>query len=55
MKEISHLFFDLGGVCLTNAWDHISREADFEFFHNNFMPFFARLKIVLKVFGSGFS
>ncbi len=26
MTKITHLFFDLGGVCLTNAWDHISRE-----------------------------
>jgi len=32
MKEITHIFFDLGGVCLTNAWDHISRENAAEHF-----------------------
>lgn len=26
MTKITHLFFDLGGVCLTNGWDHVSRE-----------------------------
>ena len=26
MAKITHLFFDVGGVCLTNGWDHISRE-----------------------------
>lgn len=25
MAKITHLFFDLGGVCLTNGWDHHSR------------------------------
>ena len=26
MTKITHLFFDIGGVCLTNGWDHVSRE-----------------------------
>lgn len=26
MKEISTIFFDIGGVCLSNGWDEISRE-----------------------------
>jgi putative hydrolase of the HAD superfamily len=26
VKEISTIFFDIGGVCLTNGWDEISRE-----------------------------
>ncbi len=26
MTQITTLFFDVGGVCLTNGWDHISRE-----------------------------
>lgn len=26
MRRISAIFFDIGGVCLTNGWDHISRE-----------------------------
>lgn len=36
MAEITHLFFDLGGVCLTNAWDHISREAAAKHFDYDF-------------------
>ncbi len=36
MKEITHIFFDLGGVCLTNAWDHTSRENAAEHFGYNF-------------------
>ena len=27
MSNISTLFFDVGGVLLTNGWDHVSREA----------------------------
>jgi putative hydrolase of the HAD superfamily len=26
MKGITTIFFDVGGVCLTNGWDHISRQ-----------------------------
>ncbi len=26
MTKITYLFFDIGGVCLSNGWDHISRE-----------------------------
>ncbi len=26
MKEITHIFFDVGGVVLTNGWDHMNRE-----------------------------
>ena len=36
MKEITHIYFDLGGVCLTNAWDHISREKAAKHFGYNF-------------------
>jgi len=32
MAKITHLFFDLGGVCLTNGWDHHSREKAAEYF-----------------------
>lgn len=26
MAEITHIFFDVGGVVLTNGWDHMNRE-----------------------------
>ena len=26
MKKITTIFFDVGGVCLTNGWDHVSRQ-----------------------------
>ncbi len=32
MLEITHIFFDIGGVVLTNGWDHINREKAAEFF-----------------------
>ena len=36
MAKITHVFFDLGGVCLTNAWDHLSREAAAKHFAYDF-------------------
>jgi len=36
MTKITNLFFVLGGVCLTNAWDHISREAAAKHFGYDF-------------------
>ncbi|MBA3695101.1 MAG: HAD-IA family hydrolase [Acidobacteria bacterium] len=53
MKEISHLFFDLGGVCLTNAWDHISREAAAELFRYDFQASEERHKIIVEKFEIG--
>ena len=32
MTKITHLFFDIGGVILTNGWDHISRERSANYF-----------------------
>ena len=32
MTKITHLFFDIGGVVLTNGWDHISRERSANYF-----------------------
>lgn len=32
MTKITHLFFDIGGVILTNGWDHISRERSTNYF-----------------------
>ena len=33
MSKISVLFFDVGGVCLTNGWDEESRTRAAEYFH----------------------
>lgn len=41
MPTIHTLFWDVGGVLLTNAWDHTERAAAFEHFHldeKNFQP-----------------
>ena len=53
MKEITHLFFDLGGICLTNAWDHISREAAAELFRYDFQASEERHKIIVEKFEIG--
>ena len=53
MKEITHIFFDLGGVCLTNAWDHISREAAAELFRYDFQASEERHKIIVGKFEIG--
>ncbi|MBA4123383.1 MAG: HAD-IA family hydrolase [Acidobacteria bacterium] len=53
MKEITHLFFDLGGICLTNAWDHISREAAAELFRYDFQASEERHKIIVGKFEIG--
>jgi len=47
------LFFDLGGVCLTNAWDHISREGAAEHFRYDFQESEERHKIVVEKFEIG--
>lgn len=36
MTEISHIFFDVGGVVLTNGWDHMNREEAAQAFGYNF-------------------
>lgn len=33
MSQITTLFWDIGGVILTNGWDHVSREEAAETFH----------------------
>ena len=47
------MFFDLGGVCLTNAWDHISREGAAEHFRYDFQESEERHKIVVEKFEIG--
>lgn len=36
MTKITHLFFDIGGVCLSNGWDHVSREKSANLFGYDF-------------------
>ncbi len=53
MTEITHLFFDLGGVCLTNAWDHVSRAAAAAHFNYNFTESEERHKHIVGKFEIG--
>jgi len=53
MKEITHIFFDLGGVCLTNAWDHISRENAAQHFGYDFEESEIHHKAVVEKFEIG--
>ena len=36
MTKITHLFFDIGGVCLSNGWDRVSREKSANLFGYDF-------------------
>jgi len=53
MTNVTHVFFDLGGVCLTNAWDHISREAAAKHFGYDFKESEERHKQVVEKFETG--
>lgn len=53
MTKITNLFFDLGGVCLTNAWDHISREAAAKHFDYDLSESEERHKLVVGEFETG--
>ncbi|MBA3334229.1 MAG: HAD-IA family hydrolase [Acidobacteria bacterium] len=53
MAKITHLFFDLGGVCLTNAWDHISRELAAKQFRYDFESSEIRHKTLFEDFETG--
>ena len=53
MTKITNLFFDLGGVCLTNAWDHISREAAAKHFGYDFSESEKRHEVVVEKFEIG--
>ncbi len=51
MSGVSTIFFDVGGVCLTNGWDHISREKstvrfslDYEEMENRHKPVFKKFE-----------
>ncbi len=53
MKPIRTLFWDVGGVLLTNAWDHEERDHAIEKFHLQRADFEARHKEVMAAFEEG--
>src|SRR5438045_9122589 len=53
MSEIRALFWDIGGVLLTNAWDHNERDLAIEKFHLDKDDFEARAKQLLVPFEEG--
>ena len=53
MTEISALFWDNGGVILTNGWDRNSRRAAVEKFHLDWSDFEDRHELMLNAFETG--
>src|ERR1700683_1080478 len=53
MTEISALFWDNGGVILTNGWDRASRRAAVEKFHLDWADFEDRHELMLNAFETG--
>jgi putative hydrolase of the HAD superfamily len=53
MAGISSLFWDNGGVILTNGWDRSSRRAAVEKFHLDWADFEDRHELMLSAFESG--
>ena len=53
MTEISALFWDNGGVILTNGWDRTSRRAAVEKFHLEWSDFEDRHELMLNAFETG--
>lgn len=53
MSEIKALFWDVGGVLLTNAWDRTQREAALEHFHLDREEFADRHELVVSSFERG--
>ena len=53
MPEIHAIFWDVGGVLLTNAWDHTERAAALEQFHLDEEDFRARHEMVVSSFERG--
>lgn len=51
--EISTIFFDVGGVCLTNGWDHISREKSTHEFSLDYEEIEKKHTRVIKQFEKG--
>ena len=53
MPEIKALFWDVGGVLLSNAWDHTQREAALQRFHVDQREFSERHELVVSSFERG--
>ena len=53
MSEIRAIFWDVGGVLLTNAWDHTQRLAALEHFHLDVEEFQSRHEMVVSSFERG--
>jgi putative hydrolase of the HAD superfamily len=53
MKTITTLLIDIGGVCLSNGWDHISREKASIQFSLDYKEFEKRHKTVFKKLEKG--
>jgi putative hydrolase of the HAD superfamily len=53
MIKISTIFFDVGGVCLSNGWDNIARKKAAKHFFLNYEEMEKRHKSVFKKFEKG--
>ena len=53
MANVKHLFFDIGGVMLTNGWDHDSRKAAATHFGLDWEEFRDRHDMVARDFDEG--
>jgi putative hydrolase of the HAD superfamily len=53
MANVKHLFFDIGGVMLTNGWDHASRKAAATHFGLDWEEFRDRHDMVARDFDEG--
>jgi putative hydrolase of the HAD superfamily len=53
LSAIRAIFWDVGGVLLTNAWDHTERANALEHFHLDTKEFQARHEIVVSSFEQG--
>ena len=53
MSEIRAIFWDVGGVLLTNAWDHTQRMDALEHFHLDVEEFQSRHEMVVSSFERG--
>lgn len=53
MSAIRAIFWDVGGVLLTNAWDHTERDEALKHFHLDMKEFQARHEMVVSSFERG--
>jgi putative hydrolase of the HAD superfamily len=53
VSAIHAIFWDVGGVLLTNAWDHVERAAALEHFHLDDVEFHSRHEMAVSSFERG--